>query len=64
MKDQDQHIGIHKLYAENPETADKLLWDREVDPSSRRGFLRKSSLLAMTAVVGATSLSRIKCLED
>lgn len=45
--------SIDELYAENPEAADKLLWDREVDPESRRGFLKKSSLLAMTAVVGS-----------
>lgn len=45
--------GIHELYAEDPIGADKLIWDREVEPQSRRGFLKKSSLLAMTAVVGA-----------
>jgi DMSO/TMAO reductase YedYZ molybdopterin-dependent catalytic subunit len=46
-------VGIHELYSEDPQKADKLLWDREVEPASRRGFLKKSSLLAMTAVVGA-----------
>lgn len=45
--------SIAELYADNPEAADKLLWDREVNPESRRGFLKKSSLLAMTAVVGS-----------
>ncbi|MGE4294527.1 MAG: sulfite oxidase [Campylobacterales bacterium] len=45
--------GIHELYAEDPAQADKMLWDREVDPVTRRGFLKKSSLLAMTAVVGS-----------
>ncbi len=53
MKDQDKQIGIHKLYAQDPEAADKLLWDREVDPMTRRGFLKKSSLLAMSGVIGA-----------
>lgn len=54
MKDQDKKIGIHKLYEKDPEAADNLLWDREVEPASRRGFLKKSSLLAMAGVVGAT----------
>lgn len=46
--------GIHELYAENPEAADKQLWDREINPTSRRGFLKRSSLLAMAAVVGGS----------
>ncbi|QEA39581.1 sulfite oxidase [Pistricoccus aurantiacus] len=46
--------GIHELYAEDPGKADKQLWDREVDPVSRRGFLKKSSLLAMAAAVGGS----------
>ena len=54
MKDKDKQMGIHKLYAQDPEAADKLLWDREVDPITRRGFLKKSSLFAMVGVVGAT----------
>ena len=54
MKNKDKQIGIHKLYAQDPEAADKLLWDREVDPITRRGFLKKSSLFAMVGVVGAT----------
>jgi len=45
-------IGIRQLYAENPELADKLLWDREVD-SSRRGFLKNAALLSMGAILGA-----------
>lgn len=46
--------GIHELYAEDPETADRLLWGREVDPLTRRGFLKRSSLLAMAAAVGGS----------
>jgi len=46
--------GIHELYAANPTQADKQAWDREVDPVTRRGFLKKSSLLAMAAAVGAS----------
>lgn len=49
-----QQRGIHELYAENPEAADKALWDREVDPLTRRGFLKRSSLLAMGAALGAS----------
>ncbi len=46
--------GIHRLYAEDPTTADRQLWDRTVDPVSRRGFLRGSGLAAMSAAVGAS----------
>ena len=45
--------GIHRLYAEDPMTADRQLWDRTVDPVSRRGFLRGGGLAAMSAAVGA-----------
>ncbi len=54
MQDNNKRIGIHRLYNLNADTADKLLWDREVDPISRRGFLKKSSLLAMATAVGAS----------
>ncbi|CAM3499179.1 sulfite oxidase [Halomonas lysinitropha] len=46
--------GIHELYAEDPEAADRKLWGREVDPVTRRGFLKRSSLLAMAAAVGGS----------
>ncbi|SHE88773.1 Mo-co oxidoreductase dimerisation domain-containing protein [Modicisalibacter ilicicola DSM 19980] len=46
--------GIHELYAEDPVAADKRLWDREADPLTRRGFLKRSSLLAMGAALGAS----------
>ncbi len=45
--------GLHELYAEDAGKADKLLWGREANPLTRRGFLTKSSLLAMSAAVGA-----------
>lgn len=52
---QDQHTkGIHQLYAEDPIKADKLLWNRETDNASRRGFLKSSGLLAMVTAIGAT----------
>ena len=44
--------GIHELYAKDPAIADKILWGREVDPVSRRGFLKKSGLLAMSSTLG------------
>ncbi len=53
MSDKTRERGIHELYAEDPETADRLVWGREVDPVTRRGFLKKSGLLAMSAAVGA-----------
>ncbi|MEE3215450.1 MAG: twin-arginine translocation signal domain-containing protein, partial [Pseudomonadota bacterium] len=46
--------GLHALYREDPIQADRLLWGRETDPVSRRGFLRRSSLLAMSAALGAS----------
>jgi len=52
MKDQLKEIGIHELYSGDPILADKLLWDREVNPCSRRGFLKRSALLSMSAVLG------------
>lgn len=33
--------------------ADRLLWGRETDATSRRGFLQRSALLAMSSVLGA-----------
>lgn len=46
-------IGIHEAYENDPQKADLDLFGREVDPVSRRGFLKKSSLMAMAAVVGS-----------
>lgn len=46
-------VGIHEAYANDPLKADLELYGREVDPITRRGFLQKSSMLAMAAVVGS-----------
>ena len=46
--------GIHWLYAEDPLEADRRIWGRQVDPVSRRGFLRGGGLAAMSAAVGAS----------
>ena len=46
--------GLHELYAEDPIKADKLVWGRESDPDSRRGFLKRSGLFAMATAIGAS----------
>ena len=46
--------GLHQLYAEDPIKADELVWDRETDAASRRGFLKRSGLLAMVTAIGAS----------
>jgi len=53
MDDDKKEIGIHALYRDNPETADEQVWGRKTDPVTRRGFLKKSGLFTMTAVLGA-----------
>ena len=50
----DKKRGIHELYQSDPLVADETVWGRQSDPMSRRGFLTKSSLLAMSAAVGAS----------
>jgi|TARA_B110000259_G_scaffold147074_1_gene165799 DMSO/TMAO reductase YedYZ molybdopterin-dependent catalytic subunit len=45
-------IGIHELHAGDPIAADKILWGRESDSYTRRGFLKKSGLVAMAAALG------------
>ena len=47
-----EKIGIHKLYSQNREKADKLLWGRISGPS-RRGFLRNMGLISMQLMLGA-----------
>lgn len=48
-----RRIGLHRLYARNPEAADRRLWGREADPLTRRGFLQGSGYAAMVAALGA-----------
>ena len=50
----DKKRGIHELYGKDPSTADDLVWGRTVDPISRRGFLTKGGLVAMSTAVGAS----------
>lgn len=49
----NKKLGLQKLYAQDPEEADRLLFGREVDPVSRRGFLRNAGLVAMGVALGA-----------
>jgi DMSO/TMAO reductase YedYZ molybdopterin-dependent catalytic subunit len=46
--------GIHELYREDPAAADEQLWGRKADPLTRRGFLTRGSLIAMSTAVGAS----------
>jgi len=50
----DSDRGIHELYSVDPIEADDVVWGRKSDPITRRGFLTKSSLVAMSAAVGAS----------
>jgi len=50
----DKKRGIHALYEKDPIEADDLVWGRRCDPITRRGFLTKSSLIAMSTAVGAS----------
>lgn len=45
-------IGLRAFYSKDPIEADKQLWGRETSPISRRGFLSKSALAGMSAVLG------------
>jgi hypothetical protein len=49
----DPQVGLHQLYADNPERADELVWGRRANPFSRRGFLERLGLVSMSAAVGA-----------
>ncbi|MDB0061144.1 sulfite oxidase [Gammaproteobacteria bacterium] len=44
---------IDSLYAADPIAADRRLWGRETSALSRRGFLKKSGLVTMSAAIGA-----------
>jgi DMSO/TMAO reductase YedYZ molybdopterin-dependent catalytic subunit len=45
--------GIHELYAEDSDAADWIVFGRRANPHTRRGFLTKSGLATMTALLGA-----------
>ncbi|MYC59821.1 MAG: molybdopterin-dependent oxidoreductase [Gammaproteobacteria bacterium] len=46
-------ISLTEALRRDPVAADRLLWGRESDPLTRRGFIRKSGLLAMGAALGS-----------
>lgn len=50
----DKQRGIHELYGEDPVKADEVVFGRKSDPVTRRGFLTKGGLVAMSAAVGAS----------
>lgn len=45
-------ISIHELYAKDPLKADEQLWGRTNKGKGRRGFLKKSALVAMNLALG------------
>ena len=45
--------GLSELYREDPDKADRLLFERVTHPD-RRGFLKNAGLAAMAALVGGT----------
>lgn len=53
MKKEKRTIGLRELYAKDPIEADRKLWGRESHSVSRRGFLTKGALAAMSAVLGS-----------
>jgi DMSO/TMAO reductase YedYZ molybdopterin-dependent catalytic subunit len=46
--------GLHELYSRDFEKADFDLWGRRADPATRRGFLKQSGLIALSAALGAS----------
>jgi DMSO/TMAO reductase YedYZ molybdopterin-dependent catalytic subunit len=53
MNKEIKEIGIREAYAQDPVKADMDIFGREVNPETRRGFLKKSALLTMSAMVGS-----------
>jgi DMSO/TMAO reductase YedYZ molybdopterin-dependent catalytic subunit len=50
----EKQRGIHELNNADPTAADELVWGRKTNPVTRRGFLTKGGLVAMSAAVGAS----------
>lgn len=50
----EEKRGIHELYEADPIEADELVWGRRSNPVTRRGFLTKGGLVAMSTAVGAS----------
>ena len=53
MSSQRVERGLAELYAADPERADASIFGRRVD-ASRRGFLQRSGLAAISLLLGAS----------
>ena len=53
MADKDKTRDIHSFFAADPETADKEFFGRVANPD-RRGFLKRTGLATMAAMVGTS----------
>ncbi|MCB1227829.1 MAG: sulfite oxidase [Verrucomicrobiales bacterium] len=53
MSDPTSSPGLHQTYAQDPVRADERIWGRRSDPLTRRGFLNRGGLAALTAALGA-----------
>jgi len=49
MNTRKNKIGIHKLYAQNAQKAEELIWG---STTNRRGFLKRSAITAISAALG------------
>ncbi|NKB32923.1 MAG: molybdopterin-dependent oxidoreductase [Pseudomonadales bacterium] len=47
-------VRLNKIYQQDPIAADKLLWNRESNAVTRRGFLKRSGLVALSTALGMT----------
>ncbi len=45
-------VRLNEIYQKDPIAADKMLWDRETSTMNRRGFLKHSGLLSLSATLG------------
>ncbi|MDD9891692.1 MAG: sulfite oxidase [Gammaproteobacteria bacterium] len=45
-------LSLNKIYEKDPVAADKLIWNRESDAVSRRGFLKRSGLVTLSTALG------------
>ena len=45
-------VRLNEIYQKDPIAADKMLWDRETSTINRRGFLKHSGLLSLSATLG------------
>lgn len=48
-----KEIGLHELYRQGAIEADRQLWGRTANPVTRRGFLQKGALTALSLALGS-----------